>query len=52
MNLWNIWNMNINQLMQTTAGFNLKIQIGHIYLLYTIHITLKITINARLKTKK
>ena len=38
--------------MQSTAGFNLKTQICNIYLLYTIHITMKITINARLKTKK
>ena len=38
--------------MQSTAGFNLKIQIWNIYLLYTIHITTNITINARLKTKK
>jgi len=52
MNLWYIWKTNINQLTQSTARFNLKIQIGKIYLLYTIHTTLKITINARLKTKK
>ena len=38
--------------MQFTAQFNLKIQTGNIYLLCTIHITLKIIINARLKTKK
>jgi hypothetical protein len=38
--------------MQYTAQFNLKIKTNNIYLLYTIHITLKIIINARLKTKK
>jgi len=38
--------------MRSTARFNLKIKTGNIYLPYTIHIILKVTIKARVKTKK